>query len=179
MTGPPSSPTASAREASTTGITHVGLTVPDLERAIAWYEDVLGWELLMGPVEVHLDDSHVGRQILDVFGPRIGGFRQAHMDTGNTVAVELFQFLEPRTPADSPGFEYWRPGVFHVCLVATDIDALAERIAERGGLVRTSKVWEVFPGEAFRMAYCEDPFGNVLELYSHPHRQVFAGRAAY
>jgi catechol 2,3-dioxygenase-like lactoylglutathione lyase family enzyme len=179
MTSPSSSAEVAGREASTAGITHVGLTVPDLEHAIAWYQDVLGWRLVMGPVEIQLDDSHIGLQIVDVFGPRIGGFRQAHMDTGNAVAVELFQFLEPRTAAERPDFDYWRPGVFHVCLVATDIDALVRRIAERGGRLRTSKVWDVFPGEPYRMAYCEDPFGNVLELYSHPHEQVFRGRAAY
>ncbi|WHY73705.1 VOC family protein [Fictibacillus enclensis] len=29
-----------------TAITHIGLAVPDLEGAIKWYEDVLGFTLL-------------------------------------------------------------------------------------------------------------------------------------
>lgn len=164
---------------STTGITHIGLTVPDLDRAIAWYGDVLGWKVMMSAVEVKRDDSHIGHQIIDVFGPAIGHFRQAHMSAGNGVAVELFEFVEPATPGEAPKFDYWRPGVFHLCVVATDIDALAARIAETGGRLRTSKIWDVFPDEPFRMCYCEDPFGNVIELYSHPHDQVFADRTKY
>ena len=165
--------------APTRGITHIGLTVPDLERAVAWYCDVLGWTLMMGPVDVRLEDSHIGRQVRDVFGEGIGEFRQAHMAAGNGVAVELFQFVEPATPQEGPEFSYWKPGVFHLCVVATDIDALAQRIAASGGRMRTSKVWDVFPNKPFKMCYCEDPFGNVIELYSHTHEQVFADRISY
>ncbi|WNS81474.1 VOC family protein [Domibacillus sp. DTU_2020_1001157_1_SI_ALB_TIR_016] len=30
-------------------ITHVGLAVPDLEKAVDWYEKTLGFELIAGP----------------------------------------------------------------------------------------------------------------------------------
>ncbi|CAH0135212.1 hypothetical protein SRABI96_00339 [Peribacillus sp. Bi96] len=32
-----------------TTITHIGLSVPDLDAAIKWYEQVLGFKLLAGP----------------------------------------------------------------------------------------------------------------------------------
>ena len=35
---------------------HIGLTVPDLDAATRWYVDVLGWELLMGPIDVSTDN---------------------------------------------------------------------------------------------------------------------------
>ncbi|WP_141995140.1 VOC family protein [Bacillus sp. B4EP4a] len=32
-----------------TAVTHIGLAVPDLDAAIKWYEQVLGFRLLAGP----------------------------------------------------------------------------------------------------------------------------------
>jgi hypothetical protein len=40
-------------------------------------------------------------------------------------------------------------------------------------------VREIFPGEPYRFCYCEDPFGNVIELSTHPHAEAFGGREAY
>ena len=56
------------------------------------------------------------------------------------------------------------------------IEELAQRIAEAGGRMRSSRVWPVFEGEPYRTCYCEDPFGNVVELYSHSHERTYANR---
>jgi catechol 2,3-dioxygenase-like lactoylglutathione lyase family enzyme len=164
--------------ASVQGVAHVGITVTDVEKAVSWYGKVLGFELLFGPVEVEVDDSHVGRQVRDIFGPRCQRFRQAHMLARNGIALEMFEFVEPATePTDT--FSYWRVGIFHLCLLASDIDALTARISRSGGRLRTSKIWEIFEREPYRTCYCEDPFGNIIELYSHPHLEVFGKRASY
>jgi hypothetical protein len=80
----------------------------------------------------------------------------------------LFEFAEP--PA--------RTGIFHFCLVAPEIDRVAARIASTGGRLLTSRVWEIFAGEPYRTCYCEDPFGTVIELYSHSHERTYANRRA-
>lgn len=175
----PAADTAKEVRTRTHGVTHVGLTVPDLDRAVEWYGKVLGFERLMGPVRLEVDQSHAGRQAADVLGPALRSFRQAHMIGANGVALELFEFEDPPTPDVRPPFDYWSPGVFHLCLLAPRIDETAAEIARSGGRVRTSRIWHVFEGEPFRMCYCEDPFGNVLELYSHPHEQVFAARSGW
>jgi catechol 2,3-dioxygenase-like lactoylglutathione lyase family enzyme len=159
------------------GITHVGLTVPDLDRAIDWYTSVLGWELTMGPVELEADDSFTGRQVREVFDRPDVRFRLAHLDPGGETVVELFEFAEP-AGGGAAAFEFWRTGVFHVCLVAEDLEATAAAIEGAGGR-RLMRAQPVVEGEPFRFCYCADPFGNVLELYSHEHREVFAGRAGY
>jgi catechol 2,3-dioxygenase-like lactoylglutathione lyase family enzyme len=168
-----------ASGAQTLGFAHIGLTVPDLGRAVDWYQRVLGFRLLLGPVELKADESHAGRQATDVFGSGFASFRQAHLLGANGVALEMFEFVDPPTPREPPPFDYWRPGVFHLCLLAPDIERVATDIAKSGGRLRTSRVWDVFEGEPYRMCYCEDPFGNILELYSHPHQQVFATRTGW
>lgn len=147
-------------------ITHLGLAVADLDRAVEWYRDVLGFEPLGRGGVVRAHEGHAGTVAADVFGSGFGSFRQAHLAGGNGVALELFEFADP--PAA-------RTGIFHFCLVAPQINRAAERIAAKGGR-RTSRVWEIFEGEPYRTCYCEDPFGNVIELYSHSHERTYANR---
>jgi catechol 2,3-dioxygenase-like lactoylglutathione lyase family enzyme len=156
---------------------HVGLTVEDVEAAVEWYGRVFGWGLLMGPVEVSTEDPRVAEQLRDVFGEEDVAFRQAHLDMGEGVALELFQFTRPRASGHGH-FEFSKGGVFHLCLQAPQIEELAARIEAEGGRRRT-EIQPIFPGEPYRFCYCEDPFGNVIELATHPHAESFGGRAAY
>jgi catechol 2,3-dioxygenase-like lactoylglutathione lyase family enzyme len=148
-------------------LAHVGVTVPDLDRAVRWYSDVLGLEQIGSPVEVRAGEGHGGAVAADVLGARFGRFRQAHLATANGAALELFEFSEP--PA-------WASGIFHFCLATPAIERQVERIAASGGRRRTGRVWEIFEGEPYRTCYCEDPFGNVVELYSHSHERAYANR---
>jgi catechol 2,3-dioxygenase-like lactoylglutathione lyase family enzyme len=154
---------------------HVGMTVPSLADAVAWYRDVLGCELLAEPTEVRAGAGHGGRMASDVFGAQFGAFRQAHLGAANDVALELFEFIEPRTEPPSQPFAFWQTGPFHLCVVDADIDGLVERIRTSGGRQRTA-VWAIRPGEPYRMCYCQDPFGIVLEVYSHSHEQTYGVR---
>jgi catechol 2,3-dioxygenase-like lactoylglutathione lyase family enzyme len=147
-----------------TAITHVGIAVPDLDRAAAWYAGVLGLDPLGPPASVSAAEGHAGTVAADVLGT--GSFRQAHLTSANGVAVELFEFEDEQTR--------WE-GIFHVCLVPPNLERTAERIAVCGGR-RTSRIWPVFAGEPYRTCYCEDPFGNTIELYSHSHERTFANR---
>ena len=147
-----------------TAITHVGIAVPDLDRAMAWYADALGLEPLGGPVDVPAGQGHAGAVAADVLGG--GSFRQAHLTSANGVALELFEFAAPP--------DRWS-GIFHLCVVAPNVDRTAARIAASGGR-RTSRIWHIFPDAPYRTCYCEDPFGNVIELYSHSHERTYANR---
>ena len=34
---------------------------------------------------------------------------------------------------------------------------------------------EYFPGEKpYKMVYCEDPFGNIVEIYTHSYELVYS-----
>jgi len=156
-------------------IAHIGVTVTDLDRALDWYRDVLGFEPIVSPVAVQVGDGHPGALAADVFGPSCRRFRVAHLAGANGTALELFEFVEPRTERRVQSLEYWRTGAFHFCVVAPDIDHLVEQIEVSGGKRRT-RVWDMFPGEPYRMCYCEDPFGTIIELYTHSHERTYARR---
>ena len=148
-----------------TAIAHVGVSVPDLRCAADWYGDVLGLDRLGDSIAVTGAEGHSGRVAADVLGPACATFEQAHLVGSNGVGIELFQFAEGVAPE----------GIFHLCVVAADVRRTAERIASSGGR-RTSRIWPIFPNEPYLTCYCEDPFGNTIELYSHSHERTYANR---
>ncbi|MFI2812505.1 MULTISPECIES: lactoylglutathione lyase family protein [Microbulbifer] len=156
---------------------HIGISVPDLEAAVRFYTEVLGWYLIMPPTTITEDDSAVGVMCTDVFGPGWGEFRIAHLSTGDRIGVELFQFRGQENPEDN--FEYWKTGIFHFCVQDPNLEELAEKIEAAGGRRRMKEPRYYYPGEKpYRMIYMEDPFGNILEIYSHSYELTY-GSGAY
>ena len=75
-------------------------------------------------------------------------------------------------------FEYWKTGIFHFCVQDPDVEGLAERIVEAGGKKRMEAPRYYYPGEKpYRMIYMEDPFGNILEIYSHSYELIYSAGA--
>jgi lactoylglutathione lyase family protein len=154
---------------------HIGLSVPDLEEAVRFYTEVMGWYVIMPPTEIVEDDSAIGVMCQDVFGSGFGGFKIAHLSTVDGIGLEMFEFRG--SEAARGAFEYRKPGVFHFCVQDPDVEGLAERIVAAGGRQRMP-VRHYFPGEKpYRMVYCEDPFGNILEIYSHSYELTYSAGA--
>ncbi|MBB3259871.1 lactoylglutathione lyase family protein [Paraburkholderia bannensis] len=154
---------------------HIGLSVPDVEAAVNFYTSVLGWYLIMPPTTITEDESAVGVMCTDVFGKGWGNFKIAHMSTGDRIGVEVFQFTNSENPHNN--FEYWKTGIFHFCVQDPDVEGLAKEIVAAGGKQRMP-VRFYFPGEKpYRMVYMEDPFGNILEIYSHSYELTYAAGA--
>jgi lactoylglutathione lyase family protein len=152
---------------------HIGISVPDLDAAVKFYTDVLGWYLIMTPTEITEDDSSIGVMCTDVFGAGWEHFRIAHLSTGDRIGVELFEFKGQENPENN--FEYWKTGVFHFCVQDPDVEGLADKIVAAGGKKRMQAPRYYYPGKKpYRMIYMEDPFGNILEIYSHSYELTYA-----
>ncbi|MCH2067461.1 lactoylglutathione lyase family protein [Shimia sp.] len=155
---------------------HIGITVPDLDRAVEFYTKAFDLYLLMPPAEVLQDNSAIGEMCDDVFGAGWGRFRIAHLSTGDGVGIELFEF--PKTDDSKPPFDYWKPGIFHFCLQDSDLEERVKRIEALGGKQRMQQVRYYYPDQKpYRMVYCEDPFGNLVELYSHSYELTYSSGA--
>lgn len=135
----------------------------------------MGMTVLVEPVEIsageNASDPHLAEIVGAVFGPRLGKFMICHLSTANGVGMELFQFIEPEAVRREDNFEYWKTGFFHLAVTDPDVEGLATRIASTGGKRRT-KVLELAPSR--KICFCEDPFGNVIEIYSHSYEQFWA-----
>jgi catechol 2,3-dioxygenase-like lactoylglutathione lyase family enzyme len=79
-------------------LAHVGVAVPDLEEAVEWYREVLGWTPQTGPRSVDDGDGYAGRRAEDVLG-KFREMRVATLLTGNGIGVEVFEFTHAGTDA--------------------------------------------------------------------------------
>ena len=95
----------------------------------------------------------------------------AHMLTANSCGLEFFQFLEPQSSKPGENFEYWRFGAHHIAFTVDDFDSTLSRILDGGGRART-EIYDVHDDTL--VCYCEDPWGNVLEIVSRPYAALSA-----
>ncbi|WP_307795360.1 alpha/beta fold hydrolase [Actinacidiphila acididurans] len=168
--------TAPASRIAPLPINHIGMRVKDIDTAINWYQAVLGFELIDGPIE-YFPTSRQAARINGIYGPAWTRIRQAHLATGNGVGLELFEFSGAPEDWATP----WRPGtvpppgLYHFCVTAHCIDELADRISAAGGR-RNTPIAEPVP--AMSMTYSEDLFGHALEINSRSYEQSHPSRVA-
>ncbi len=147
---------------------HVGLSVKKIEDFVKWYKEVLGFYVLMEPTLVKNEtETAIGRMCQAVFGDNYEDFKIAHMSTVDGIGIEVFEF--PETPEDDFKFNPYQKGVFHIAIQDPNIDELAKKIVDNGGKQRMP-IMEYYPGEKpYKMVYMEDPWGNIIELYTHSY----------
>lgn len=137
------------------GIHHTAISTGDLERSVAFYRDLLGFE------EAISSGWQVGTETLDkITGLKDSSARMVMLKAGNAF-VELFQFETPTPkPADA-----MRPvcdhGITHLCLAVSDVDGEYERL-KAAGMVFHCPPQTTATGN--RVTYGRDPDGNVIEL---------------
>lgn len=156
-----------------TSINHVGVTVPDLEKAVDWYVSVFDLELLDGPMHCDLTTAGASRRV-DVFGPAWKAMKLAHLVASNGAGFELFQFLDPEVVSGEDNFTYTSVGPHHVAFTVDDFQGTLALLNDSGGRQRT-QVYDVHGGAL--IVYCEDPWGNVVELVSTSYRQLSSATA--
>jgi catechol 2,3-dioxygenase-like lactoylglutathione lyase family enzyme len=83
---------------------HIGLSVPNIDAAVRFYTDVLGFYTIMEPTEVNEDDSDIGQMCTDVFGAGWTQLRIAHLATADRIGFELFEFDGNSAPDDTLSF---------------------------------------------------------------------------
>lgn len=136
------------------GAHHVAISTPDLERALAFYRDLLGFR------EVARAQWPRGtRQIDEVLELQDSSGTQV-MLRGANLCIELFQFDTPVPrphPARRPVCDH---GHTHLCFDVDDVEAEYRRLRDAG--VEFHAPPQDFGG--VKATYGRDPDGNVFEL---------------
>lgn len=137
------------------GVHHAALTVPDMAAALAFYCDLLGFEVAM---EAELPS---GVDVMaDALGIEDSAFKVRMIKKGNS-CIELFEFKVSET-GDSQRPPN-RTGITHIAL-ASDAIAGDYEVLSAAGVTFNAALLGVAPT---RFAYGRDPFGNVIELLEH------------
>lgn len=132
---------------------HVGISVTDIERSIAFYREMLGLEQLC---EVFPFGGEQFETIMDI--PGVTG-RMCMIGKG-TLNLELFEFAGSK--AKDPEYPVSDRGYSHFGVEVDDIAATYERL--RAANVRLHSPVITFMGGGMKAAYCRDPDGNVFEI---------------
>lgn len=136
------------------GMHHTGFVVEDLERAVAFYRDVVG-------LEVRSRYERIGPGIEQVIGYEGTHLTIAHMGAaGGAQTLELIQYLNP-PPDRRPTGERSVLGASHLAIQVDDIEECFERLVA-GGAKPLNPPTELAPGRT--ACYLQDPDGNWLEL---------------
>jgi catechol 2,3-dioxygenase-like lactoylglutathione lyase family enzyme len=146
------------------GIGTIGLTVSDVDRSVAFYRDVLGFETQS---DVLVSGAAFERST-GLPGARA---RVVRMRLGDE-SIELTQYLSASgrpIPADSRSNDRWFQ---HVAIIVSDMDrAYAHLVAN--GVEHTSPAPQRIPdgnvaAAGIRAFYFKDPDGHPLEILSFP-----------
>ena len=140
---------------------HTGITVSDLERSLAFWRDVLGFELSHTAHQT----GEMAKEITGVAGAEI---KLAVLKTRGGHKIELLEYLAPpdREHADVRPCDV---GHVHVALLVNDLDAVLERIATSGWKAAGKpQLLKSGPNAGKRVVYVRDPDGTTIEFMQQP-----------
>jgi catechol 2,3-dioxygenase-like lactoylglutathione lyase family enzyme len=144
-------------------IHHVGITVSDMERSLAFYRDLLGLRVLA--------DTRLTRpEIATLLGTDEIDLRVVDLDTKDGRILELLQYSAPR--GRHVDYTSRDAGSGHVAFAVDDLDRIREGIDATGGSVISRDVVAAADTEGLfaraRLLYVRDPDGMILELVELP-----------
>jgi catechol 2,3-dioxygenase-like lactoylglutathione lyase family enzyme len=136
-------------------VRHVGLVVRDLDRALGFYRDLLGFV-----VEREADEhGSFLETILGLEGARVTTVKLRGPGGGSL--LELLRFAEPAAD-ETPRGGLTTPGLTHVAITVEALDGVYARLVA-DGVPFTSPPQRSPDGRA-KVAFCRDPEGTPLEL---------------
>lgn len=146
------------------GIHHVAIHTPDLDRLVAFYRDVVGFEVVEGSAS-----QWEGKPAVDaIIGVPESAARTVMLNAGN-LYLEFFQYSNP--PARNS--DRLRPSDHGYTHIALDVDDV---FAEHARLTAAGMVFNADPLDAgnIKAVYGRDPDGNVVEIQQLSRDQIFS-----
>jgi catechol 2,3-dioxygenase-like lactoylglutathione lyase family enzyme len=142
---------------------HTGITVSDLDRSLAFWRDILGFEF-----------SHTAHQTgelaEEITGIPDAEIKLAVLKVPGGHKIELLQYLAP----SDRRLARLRPcdvGFVHVALLVNDLDAVLKNIADSGWKAAgKSQTLKTGPNAGKRVVYARDPDGTTIEFMQLPHQ---------
>ena len=140
------------------GIHHSSISTPDMDRALAFYRDLVG-------VEVVFEAPFEGEAISAIVGLQGAKGRVAMLRAAN-MHIELFEYAAPESAPNVTVGDGPRPvnnhGLTHLCFDVTDLPSEYERLKAAG--VEFHCPPTLLANGTVLTTYARDPDGNVVEF---------------
>jgi catechol 2,3-dioxygenase-like lactoylglutathione lyase family enzyme len=138
-----------------TGFNHTSFTVADVDRAVTFWTEAMGFEA----ASVSLREGDWQGRVTGIAGARL---KIAHL-FGHGHHMEFIEYVEGF--GGGPALQPSMAGVAHVCFDVSDIDREFDRLVAAGATPQ-GEIAEVTAGPVTgcRACYLRDPDGIVIEL---------------
>jgi len=137
---------------------HVGLTVSDMDRTIAFYEKYFGFAVQWRDV---FPPAFIGAHP-ELYRQREGVYSDfAFLVSPDGIVLELFRFSE-QLPAEPAVWN--RPGYHHICLKVPSVPEIYGRMAADGVAFFFEPAYKGDPKNREHWVFLQDPDGNMIEL---------------
>lgn len=134
---------------------HVGLSTPDIERAIVFYTTLFGFEV------IDLGGWGPGNTVRDRQLHATGSSARSAMLRREGMRLELREYAHPTGRGQAVDAAAVDHGINHWCFTVDDVHSEYARLLA-AGVVFECEPLEVFPGVT--LTYGRDPDGNIFEL---------------
>ncbi|MGE7907511.1 VOC family protein [Peribacillus sp. NPDC094092] len=140
------------------GFIHSGITVKNLERALDFYVNILGFELLSTQVA----NSDYIFDIVEI--PGLKEINIAFVQIPGGHVIELLEYVGIDTySGSSRSCDY---GTGHICLLVENLEEMFSELKAKGVQFKSKKVAHITVGAntGSKAVYMLDPDGYILEL---------------
>ena len=142
---------------------HTGITVSNLERSLAFWRDVLGFEFSH---RVH-QTGELAAEITGVPGAEIS---LAVLKAPGGHKIELLEYMAPANRKKNVDLRPCDVGSAHVALAVDDLDAVLEKVAASGwNTAGKPQTLTTGPNAGRRIIYVRDPDGTTIEFMQPPN----------
>ena len=135
-------------------IRHVGIVVKDMEKALYFYRDLLGFK-----VAKKMQES--GNYIDTVCGVANMSVITVKLSADDNNLIELLCFLFPVSKNDTAK-GLTDSGFSHISCTVENVNAIYDRLIKAG--IRFNSLPQVSSDGCAKVAFCRDPEGNFIEL---------------
>jgi catechol 2,3-dioxygenase-like lactoylglutathione lyase family enzyme len=147
---------------STLAIHHAAITVSDMQKSLGFYREIMGLKVID-------DDVMSGDDVAQFVAVPSAKLRAVMLavDSDEIPYVELIQYLQPESKLVNPSPSASDIGSSHFCFLVESMQAEYERLTGLG--ISFSSPPFLAEGGRFDgewSAYCYDPDGFVVELWS-------------
>ena len=137
------------------GFHHVGISTSDLDRSVAFYCDLFGFE------KVFEFEWQAGMEVFDrMMALRDTAARVVMLRTGRCF-LEIFEFSSPQPAAQDAHRPVCDLGFNHICILVDDAAAECRRLESLGLRLHCPPIKSDLPVTG---TYGRDPDGNVIEI---------------
>ena len=137
---------------------HTGITVANLERSLAFWRDVLGFELSHTAHQA----GEMASEITGVAGAEI---KLAVVKAPGGQKIELLEYLAPPERKRHVDLQPCDVGFVHVALIVDGLDAILNAINASGWRAAGKpQTLQTGPNAGKRVVYVRDPDGTTIEF---------------